>query len=157
MSRNNPAPLLVRTVLPLLATALLLTACDFYPVVFDIHVETEDGYNRLDPESEYFIGENISAIYDGQVYPVEILMPTKAYAPRFFGLQLRQEGMFGYWHLVFGEFDGAESGEQTVTLVWPDGTSDTIYHKRVVATPLAISDRWKLNGEKGSNPVVLVK
>ena len=149
----------LRLSLLMLAAALMLTACDFYPVIIDIHVEDEAGHNLLDPKSEYFIGENVQAVYDGQAYPMDMsyLTETKVYSPHMFGLRLMQDRLLGYYHLQFGEFDGSESGDQTVTIVWPDGTSDTIYHKRVMFTPLAISDTWHLNGKHTSSPIVIVK
>ena len=142
----------------LLALLMTVTACDWNPVVISLHVEDAEGHNRLDPTSEYFIGENISAIYDQMVYPVEIIggPETKAYMPRFFGLQLRPDILNG-WYLTFGEFEGSESQDITITLVWPDGTADTIRCKHTVATALAVSNRYELNGKKTSPPIILVK
>lgn len=142
----------------LLAALLTVTACDWNPVVISLHVEDAEGHNRLDPTSDYFIGENISAIYEGQVYPVEIIggPDTKTYMPRFFGLELRPDRMFG-WYLTFGEFEGSESQDISVTLVWPDGTSDTIRCKHTVATPLAVTTHYKLNGKRTTPPITLVK
>lgn len=142
----------------LLALLLTVTACDWNPVVITLHVEDAEGHNRLDPTSAYFIGGDISAIYDQKFYPVEILggPETKTYMPRFFGLQLRPDRNYG-WYLVFGEFEGSEGQDISITLVWPDGTTDEIQCKHTVATPLAVSTRYKLNGKKVSPPITLVK
>lgn len=142
----------------MLAGLLCFTACDYYPVVITVTVQDEAGHDRLDPDSEYFIGEGISAVYEGQVYPVEILVPdTKTYAAQFYGLRLRQSWGYGYYYLEFGEFDGASSQNVTVKLVWPDGTSDTIQTRHVMITPLAVANTWKLNGERVTPPIILVK
>ena len=140
------------------AALLALTSCDFYPVVVTVYVTDEAGHDRLDPGSEYFIGENIRAVYNGNVYPVEIMVPpTKTYAAEFFGLRLRQNWSYNDYYLAFGEFDGADDQDITVTLVWPDGTSDTIHTTHTRFTPLAIVNTWHLNGEKVSPPITLVK
>ena len=144
----------------LLLTALLtVTACDFYPVMVSVHVTDEDGHDRLDPTSAYFIGENISAIYEGQVYPVQKMFAdpeTKAYMPRFFGLEWRKDRLYGY-SLVFGEFDGADDQDITVTFVWPDGTSDTVHTTHTRFTPLLTTNKWKVNGKKATPPITFVK
>lgn len=140
------------------AALLALTSCDFYPVVVTVYVTDEAGHDRLDPKSEYFIGENISAVYEGRVYPVEINIPeTKTYMPYFFGLRLQQRWSENTYYLDFGEFDGADDQDITVTLVWPDGTSDTIHTTHTRFTPLAIVNTWHLNGKKVSPPITLVK
>ena len=137
---------------------LALASCDFMPVVVTVQVRDEAGHDRLDPNSEYFIGENIQAVYDGKVYPVEIIVPeTKAYLAQFFGLRLRQSWGYNDFFLEFGEFDGADDQDVSVTLVWPDGTSDTIHTTHTRVTPLAVVNTWHLNGEKVSLPIILVK
>ena len=137
------------------AALLALVSCDFAPVMVSMHVTDEAGHDRLDPYSDYFIGENITAVYDGQTYPAQMtfLSPaTKVYAPRFFGLEWRYDREYGYY-LCFGEFDGATSQDITVTYNWPDGTSDTIHvtHVRV------FGDTWRLNGKRVYPPLSLVK
>ena len=150
-----------RLLLPFLAAFLLLPfacSCDWYPVTIAINVETADGHSRLDPDSEYFIGENVTAVYEGKSFQMEIPGPgTKAYVPQFFGLKLFNHYPSGSWYLEFGEFEGSESQDITVKLVWPDGTSDTIRCKHTVFTPLAVSTRWTLNGERTTSPVTIVK
>lgn len=140
-------------------TLLALASCDFYPVVVTVSVTDEDGHDRLNPESEYFIGENISAVYEGEVYPMQKMFAdaaTKVYMPCFFGLEWRKDRELGYY-LCFGEFDGADDQDVTVTFVWPDGTSDTVHTKHIMFTPLAIVNTWHLNGKKVSPPITLVK
>ena len=113
-------------------TLLALASCDFYPVVVTVSVTDEDGHDRLNPESEYFIGENISAVYEGEVYPMQKMFAdaaTKAYMPCFFGLEWRKD----------------------------DGTSDTVHTKHIMFTPLAIVNTWHLNGKIVSPPITLVK
>ena len=147
-----------RWLLIMVAALLALASCDYMPVQVIVYVTDEAGHDRLDPESEYFIGENISAVYDGKVYPVEIMVPpTKTYAAEFFGLRLRQNWSYNDYYLVFGEFDGAHDQDITVTLVWPDGTSDTVHTTHTLFTPLAVINNWHLNGEKVSPPITLVK
>ena len=149
-----------RLTLFLTACALLtVTACDFAPVEVTVYVTDEAGHNRLDPASEYFIGDNISAVYEGQVYPVQRMFAdpeTKAYMPHFFGLGWRCDRQFGYY-LCFGEFDGADDQDISVTFVWPDGTSDTVRTTHTRYTPLLITDKWKVNGKKASPPITFVK
>ena len=136
------------------AALLALASCDFMPVVVTVQVIDEDGHDRLDPNSEYFIGGNIEAVYDGKVYPVEIIIPeTKTYAVDFFGLRLRQSWGYDYYYLDFGEFDGADNQHVTVTFKWPDGTSDTIRTTHI----RFLGDTWRLNGKKADPPIILVK
>ena len=142
-------------------TLLVLSSCDFYPVMVSVRVTDTDGHDRLDPDSEYFIGENITAVYDGQTYPLQVMFAregadTKAYYAQLFGLQWRKDRERGYY-LCFGEFDGSESQDLTVTFVWPDGTSDTVHTTHTCFTPLAIVNTWHLNGKKVSPPITLVK
>ena len=146
--------------LMLTAVAILaLVSCDFAPVLVTVQVTDEAGHDRLNPSSEFFIGENISAVYEGKVYPVEILVPeTKTYAAYFFGLRLRQMGWKDDQYLLeFGEFDGADDQNISVTFVWPDGTSDTVHAKHTRFTPLACVNTWRLNGKKVDPPIILVK
>lgn len=143
----------------MVAALLTATACDFYPVIVTVYVTDKDGHDRLDPASEYFIGDNISAIYEGQVYPMQNRYAdpaTKAYLPYFFGLELRQDRLFGYY-LSFGEFDGADDQDISVTFVWPDGTSDTVHTTHTRYTPLLTTNKWKVNGKKASPPITFVK
>ena len=147
-----------RWLLIMVAALLALASCDYMPVQVIVYVTDEAGHDRLDPNSAYFIGENIHAVYDGKVYPVEIIVPeTKAYSAYFFGLRLRQSWGYNDYFLEFGEFDGAENQDVSVTLVWPDGTSDTIHTTHIRFTPLAVVNTWKLNGKKVSPPITLVK
>jgi len=132
---------------------MLVASCDFAPFLVTVHVTDEAGHDRLNPDSEYFIGENITAVYEGQDYPVQKMIPgTKTYLPRFFGLEWRMDRQYGYY-LCFGEFDGAESQDVSVTFIWPDGTTDTIHatHARF------IGDTWRLNGKRVDAPITLVK
>jgi hypothetical protein len=147
----------------LLLTAVILlglSSCDFYPVSVNIYVADEAGHDRLDPYSSYFIGENITAVYEGQTYPLQIMFAyegaTKAYNAQLFGLQWRRDREFGYY-LCFGEFDGAKDQDVSVTFIWPDGTSDTVHTTHTRFTPLAIVNTWKLNGKKVKTPITLVK
>ncbi len=146
----------------LLTDVLLLglSSCDFYPVSVNIYVADEAGHDRLDPYSSYFIGENITAVYEGQTYPLQIMFAyegaTKAYNAQLFGLQWRRDREFGYY-LCFGEFDGATDQDVSVTFIWPDGTSDTVHTTHTRFTPLAIVNTWKLNGKKVKTPITLVK
>ena len=146
-----------------LLTAVILlglSSCDFYPVSVNIYVADEAGHDRLDPYSSYFIGENITAVYEGQTYPLQIMFAyegaTKAYNAQLFGLQWRRDREFGYY-LCFGEFDGAKDQDVSVTFIWPDGTSDTVHTTHTRFTPLAIVNTWKLNGKKVKTPITLVK
>ena len=144
----------------LLAAVLFpaLVSCDFYPVTITVRVQDEAGHDRLDPNSEYFIGADIKAVYEGMAYPVEIVVPeTKAYCAQFFGLRLCQNWGHGGFYLEFGEFDGSTSQDVTVELLWPDGTSDTIHTRHILFTPLAVANTWRLNGKKVDPPIILVK
>lgn len=150
-----------RFLLLTVVTLLGLASCDFYPVSVNVYVTDADGHDRLDPDSEYFIGENITAVYEGQTYPLQVMFArkgteTKTYSAQFFGLQWRKDRVFGHY-LCFGEFDGAESQDVSVTFVWPDGTSDTVHTTHTFLTPLSIVNTWRLNGKKVSTPITLVK
>ena len=148
----------------LLLTAVILlglSSCDFVPVSVNIYVTDAEGHDRLDPDSKYFIGENITAVYEGQVYPLQVMFAresqeTKAYLAQLFGLQWRKDHRLGYY-LCFGEFDGADDQDVSVTFVWPDGTSDTVHTTHTRFTPLAVVNTWHLNGKKVSPPITLVK
>ena len=59
--------------------------------------------------------------------------------------------------MIYKESDYGDFQDITITLVWPDGTADTIRCKHTVATALAVSNRYELNGKKTSPPIILVK
>lgn len=154
MNRLN---IIVRSLAGLLLAGLLCTSCiiDWAPIVVSVYVQDENGNDRLDPASEYFIGDQIKMTYDGEDYPMAI--PTKYYMPHFYGLELVNVSESGRWHLRFGEFDGSQSRDDTFTLTWPDGSKDEITFHRTIMSPLIVIDTWHLNGKKTDLPIMILK
>ena len=103
-------------------------------------------------------------MYRGVEYKCSIdpyIAPSKAYLPRFNGLQLSKHYQSNTFVLRFGELDGAESySNEELTLLWGDGTSDKIKFNRKFRWKINgdpdISEEWFLNGTKVSGKVVKI-
>lgn len=156
----------------LLLTITSLSSCnnenmiwDIAPVVVKISVVDAQGNDLLNPQTDNALElGKIKAIYNGQdyLYGVSPDDPkSKAYLPRFYGLMSEFNSHHERHILSFGEFDGAESyTNESVTIVWPDGSSDIIRFNRVFkwksnGSP-SIKQEWFLNDAKASDDVIKI-
>lgn len=137
-----------------LTSIILLSACkdnpdykiwDIAPVVVAVSVVDPQGNDLLNPiNSNAFELSSIKAIYKDKEYVCDIAADrkgdSKAYMPHFYGLLTYFNERLGSQILNFGEFDGAKSyKDESIKLVWPDGSSDVIRYNRVF--------KWKANGD----------
>lgn len=148
--------------LTFLAGILLLSGCggyivDYYPVTLYVRVMDANWNNLLDPDSEHFIGTDISIKYNGKIEHLKPLESTKNIPATYNGLELIQKD--GVYMLAFGELDGEDKYDDDFVIKWPDGSTDTIHYKRRFGSKRKIEVRevWKLNGKETSNPVVITK
>ncbi|MFQ9504826.1 MAG: hypothetical protein ACLR1G_13765 [Alistipes indistinctus] len=81
-------------------------------------------------------------------------MTSKAVLPRFYGLKTEKSAL-GTCLLRFGELNGAQSyTNESVTIIWPDGSSDQISFNRDFwwkpnGDP-EVKETWFLNGSEVS-------
>lgn len=121
---------------------------DIGPVEFLVQVVDANGVDMLNPDNDNSFKINeIKALYGGKEYDCNATdttsPPTKAYLPRFYGLQVRKT-INGFYILRFGELEGAKSySNEELTLLWGDGSSDIIKFNRKF--------RWKFNGDPESS------
>lgn len=146
----------------LLAGILLLSGCEHYivdyvPVTLYVRVMDASRNDLLDPESEYFLGTDITMEYDGKVEHLKPLESAKAILPTYNGLELIEKD--GSYMLSFGELDGGNEYDDDFVIKWPDGSIDTIHYKRRFGSKrnVEVKEVWKLNGKETSNPVVIIK
>ncbi|MFI3321779.1 MAG: hypothetical protein R3Y50_04580 [Rikenellaceae bacterium] len=114
---------------------------DIAPIYITIYAEDTKGNDLLSESNSNNILENdIKVVYNEMEFPLGEDMSeqttTKAYLATLSGLSLRGQGDGNY--LLFGEFDGAKSWDDTFEIYWGDGTSDEIKFTR--------DFRWKVNG-----------
>lgn len=123
---------------------------DVEPTVVLIKVVDAKGDNLLDPaHSSPLDVTKIKAIYKGKEYPCNQdaanEMQTRDYLPHFYGLITSKYPEYKDYLLLFGEFDGTLSYEnESVTIVWADGSSDNIRFTTHAKTP----EEWFLNDVK---------
>ena len=144
---------------------LLLTSCnndmiiDWYPVTLRIQVQNEEGQDLLNPENDLSWLEGTTIKFQGTTTELTLTdgpQPTDVLV-EFYGFRLvKYEEDYV---LSYGEFEGAaEYDNEEFTLTWPDGTVDRItYTRKLNSTKIEAKETWSLNGEKCSNPVVIVK
>lgn len=144
-----------------LAGILLLSGCehyiyDFHSITVYVSVMDKSGNDLLDPDSEYFIGSDISVEYRGKIEYLKPLESTKDVLVIYKGLELIQKD--GAYVLAFGELDGSEEYDDDFVITWPDGSTDTIHYKRRFGSKrnVEVKEVWKLNGKETSNPVVVI-
>lgn len=145
----------------LLVMAGLTVSCgkmvDWTPVNLCIEVHDRDGNDLLDPANDNSWLEGTVMIHDGMETPLQSGPDTKYYMPEFYGFRL-QKGEDRY-QLVYGEIDGGvEYKNDEYTVLWPDGSRDVITLTRRL-NELTINARtiWKLNREKTSSPIVIIR
>ena len=152
-----------RTLFILLA-ALCLNGCnikiiDWVPVTFQVRVQDENGKDLLDPANDntWLIGTHISfngtsdTLEEGDIVPV-----TKAVEVIYEGVRLEKGE--DYYYLAFGEFRRTDYDNEVIAINWPDGTYDEITYKcRLNSITVDAKEKFKLNGVKCSNPIVIVK
>lgn len=141
---------------------LLLSGCggyivEYYPVTLYVRVMDASRHDLLDPDSEYFLGTDITMEYDGKVEHLKPLESAKDVLVIYNGLELIQKD--GVYMLAFGELDGGNRYDDDFIITWPDGSYDKIHYKRSFGSKrnIEVKEVWKLNGKETSNPVVIIK
>lgn len=136
---------------------------DHAPVVTYISVLDANGIDLLNPNNPETLDiTKIKALYKGEQLDCAkdpySYVATRYYMPNFYGLQVANGGNWGVYVLQFGEFGGDPQTvlDESVTLLWPDGSSDKIDFKDSASGKL----EWFLNGAKLENfkwPIKIVK
>lgn len=118
------------------------------------------GNDLLDPQSpNAFDLSKIKAVYKGKDYVCNEGIKSKAYMPQFHDLQSYKNDYYGVNILRFGELDGAKSYQnESVTIVWPDDSSDKISFNRDFkwqsnGNP-SVKQEWFLNDFKVSGGII---
>ena len=152
----------MKRILIVLLAALCLNGClviDWVPVTFQVRVQDENGKDLLDPANDntWLIGTHISfngtsdTLEEGDIVPV-----TKAVAVIYEGVRLEKGE--DYYYLAFGEFQRTDYDNEVIAINWPDGTYDEITYKcRLNGVTVEAKEKFKLNGVKCSNPIVIIK
>lgn len=148
---------------------ILLSGCnkdviwDIYPVVISVSVVDAQGNDLLNPQTPGCLDAGkIKAIYKGQEYKCKdpYKIKTKAYMPRFYGLELCKYSYSQVYLLNFGEFDGAQDYKnEVVFLVWEDGSSDKICFSRdykMKRKGPKVKEKWFLNDTPVSSEVIRI-
>ncbi|MDO4707649.1 MAG: hypothetical protein Q4A61_04400 [Porphyromonadaceae bacterium] len=130
---------------------------DYMPIIFRIKVVNNSGANLIEPNHpESITKTNIRIEMDGKVYPLENLANKpefRAYLAHFYGFYFYQDYLTKEWEIHFGQFDGGQEMDKTITLHWQDETTNSL---RVVnkATwtkelgPHSMKRTFYLDGEK---------
>ena len=154
--------LVMKRTLFILLTVLCLNGCmiiDWVPVTFQVRVQDENGKDLLDPANDntWLIGTLISfngtsdTLEEGDIVPV-----TKAVNVIYEGVRLEKDE--DYYYLAFGEFRRTDYDNEVIAINWPDGTYDEITYKcRLNGVTVEAKEKFKLNGVKCSNPIVIIK
>ena len=156
----------MKRILIVLLAALCLNGCnikikiiDWVPVTFQVRVQDENGKDLLDPANDntWLIGTHISfngtsdTLEEGDIVPV-----TKAVEVIYEGVRLEKGE--DYYYLAFGGFQRTDYDNEVIAINWPDGTYDEITYKcRLNGVTVEAKEKFKLNGVKCSNPIVIIK
>lgn len=139
-------------------SVLILSGCrddfsgmvvDYSPIVITVRVVDVNGVDMLSPEASGVMDiTKIKATYKGQQFDCKEdeydYFATRYYMPDFYELKVSQSRYFGTYILQFGEFDGSPGSEsESVTITWPDGSSDKISFQKG-----SKKTEWTLNGSK---------
>ena len=135
---------------------------DINPVTVSVTATDAQGNDLLNPQTPgaLEVGK-IKALYKGEEYACdEKLAASKAVLPRFYGLKTEKSAL-GICLLRFGELEGAQSyTNESVTIIWPDGSSDQISFNRVFRWKAngdpEIKEKWFLNGSEVSGKLVKI-
>lgn len=135
---------------------------DINPITVTVTATDAQGNDLLNPQPPGALEvSEIKALYKGEEYVCnENQMTSKAVLPRFYGLKTEKSAL-GTCLLRFGELNGAQSyTNESVTIIWPDGSSDQISFNRDFwwkpnGDP-EVKETWFLNGSEVSGKVVKI-
>ena len=135
---------------------------DINPVTVSVTATDTQGNDLLNPQTPgaLEVGK-IKALYKGEEYACdEKLAASKAVLPCFYGLKTEKSAL-GICLLRFGELEGAQSyTNESVTIIWPDGSSDQISFNRDFRWKAngdpEIKEKWFLNGSEVSGKLVKI-
>lgn len=156
----------MKRVLIILIASVCLNGCekhnmiiDWAPITFKIQVQDSQGNDMLDPANDntWLIGTEISFRNQSEVMDENDITPiTKAILPEYDGVRV-EKGADRYF-IVFGEFMRRDNDTELMTIRWPDGSISEISYKcRLIESKLEAKETFKLNGQKCSNPIVIVR
>lgn len=154
----------MKRLLIILITIVSLTGCDkdmiidWVPVTFKIQVKDSQGNDILDPTNDntWLIGTEISFRNQSDVLDENDITPTKVVLPEYDGARIEKGP--DYYYIAFGEFIRMDNDTELVTIKWPDGSISEISYKcRLIPSKLEAKETFELNGQKFSNPIVIVK
>lgn len=139
---------------------------DITPVEIYIEVVNSEGYNLIDPKSEYtIINKGITATFMNQNYKLynieDFYKKTRAYMPIPYGLVFKQDDYSKQYLIYFGQFDGTENySKESLIIDWNDGTKNEIiidhHFKWRKGTPKIKEQIW-LDNTKASRKIRIVK
>lgn len=145
---------------------------DFSPVTVNIYLQDAEGNNLLSPTFPGNIrGRRIAALYEGKEYEVNwnSAGETRFYMPNFTGLSIEMSYVLSgddyvlapeTSHLTFGEFDGSQDQDISLTLSIEDipETWDITYTRRMEwkKHKPVITDTRTLNGETVEGRMIIV-
>ena len=138
--------------------AILLSGCgmdiDWCPVSLSISIQSPDGTDLLDPDSESFIGDKVTLTY--QEADFTYTPTTKTYLPTFYGLKIYQDSQIQKYRLHFGELDGGQDYDDDFILTLPNGTTRTIHYTRTINSfTISAHEKWTLDGHKATSPILI--
>ena len=130
---------------------------DIYPIEFEIFITDSEGNDLLDSTYQNNIINEVSASYQGEVYPLKkypdryyyMEATTRMYVPHFEGLLLKRYWnsmtyTYGNFEMVFGEFDGMENvDKREIILHLPNSYQVRLSYKN--------NFKWKSNGDPQKN------
>ncbi|MCM1178381.1 MAG: hypothetical protein NC308_09520 [Clostridium sp.] len=130
---------------------------DWNPVTVYIQVQDGDGNDLLDPATGNGWLEGTGITHGGITADLVYLPETKDVLVRYDGFRLVQYK--GGYALAFGELDGSMEYDSTSFLIeWPDGKSDEIlYTRKLNSVSVKAKEKWLLNGNASSNPILIIK
>lgn len=136
---------------------------DISPVTVTVTVTDAQGHDLLNPQNSGALKvSKIKALYKKKEYACnEKLAASKAILPRFYGLLSEKNDALGTCLLRFGELEGAQSyTNESVTIIWPDGSSDEISFNRDFRWKTngdpEIKEKWFLNGSEVSGTLIKI-
>ena len=132
---------------------------DIGPVVVLFEVNNSNGDNLFAESTEgNWLNASFSCTFEDETYTYPS-PETKEYIAVLRGLYLNTSSETPF--LEFGELDGTENRNSDLVITWPDGTQDVITIKHTFRWKLNGNPdghtTLKLNGEKTSHPIQLVK
>lgn len=145
----------VLSLLPLMSCSKeIVTTIEWSDVYLRIRLLDEEGNNYMDPDnSEYFIGEDISILFQGVDYHYDQETDSAFKSPHLsFSKYLLSD-----YYLTFGPLKGEQDFNEILIVLYK---SKVLWEIQYICSnhnevDLSCVREWYLNGEKTSNPIKL--